>query len=84
LNKARKGNPPSVELDKDHCKLVDQLEASLAGGVPSLKECSSLKTTGAVNFSADNVFRGNVIVNNASASTATVPPGIYKDTIVTL
>lgn len=84
LNAAREGKPPSVDLDKDYCKLVDQLEASLTAGVPSLKECSSLKTQGAVRFSDRNVIRGNVSITNTSTSPALLPPGTYENTTVNL
>jgi len=84
LNKTCKGNPPAIELDPEHYKLVDQLEASLVDGVPSLKDCQLLKTEGPVRFSRENVFRGTVTVRNPSRSHSPVPPGTYEDATVTL
>jgi UDP-N-acetylglucosamine pyrophosphorylase len=60
LHPDRKSVPPAVSLDKEHFKLVDQLEAALQGGVPSLLKCESLKVSGAHTFSADEVFEGAV------------------------
>src|SRR5207248_2055391 len=31
--------PPTVDLDANHYRLVDQLDQKLAGGVPSLRDC---------------------------------------------
>ncbi|MCU0771731.1 MAG: UTP--glucose-1-phosphate uridylyltransferase [Verrucomicrobia bacterium] len=84
LNTARHGIPPAVDLDPVHCKQVDQLDAGLAAGVPSLKDCSSLKTKGPVHFSDRNVFQGSVTITNTSPSPALVPAGTYQDTAVSL
>ena len=60
LHPDRNSVPPAVSLDKEHFKMVDQLEAALQGGVPSLLKCESLKVSGAHAFSADEVFEGAV------------------------
>ena len=73
------GVPPHVELDH-HYKLVDQLEAALAGGTPSLKGCRSLKVKGQVLFRADAIFQGDVTVENPTHSPLPVPPGIHFNT----
>src|SRR6185436_554151 len=36
LSPQAQGLPPTIDLDADHYKLVDQLDAKLADGVPSL------------------------------------------------
>jgi UTP--glucose-1-phosphate uridylyltransferase len=56
--------PPAIDLDSDHYRLVDQLDAKLAGGVPSLKDCRELRVRGPVLFQKGNVFRGKVSVSN--------------------
>ena len=60
LHPDRKSLPPVVNLDKAHFKMVDQLEAALQHGVPSLLKCESLNVSGAHAFSADEVFEGAV------------------------
>ncbi len=59
----RGGIPPKVDLD-DNYKLVDQLEAALTNGAPSLKNCTSLRVTGPFAFSSADVFTGDVALEN--------------------
>ncbi len=82
LNEARRGEPTSVELDKSRYQLVDQLETSLADGVPSLKECDALNVEGPISFSGGTVFRGRVTLRNSSPSPARLQPGLYQNTVV--
>jgi UDP-N-acetylglucosamine pyrophosphorylase len=84
LMSSREGRPPSIDLDAGHYKRVDQLEACLTEGLPSLKDCSSLRVEGGVRFSRQNVIRGNVTLRNTSADASRLPPGVYEDTVVTL
>ena len=58
----RNGIPPEIDLDSDHFKLVDQLEAALAGGVPSLIRCRRLTVRGPVRFSSADRFEGDVVM----------------------
>jgi UTP--glucose-1-phosphate uridylyltransferase len=58
----RQGIPPEIILDGDHFKLVDQLDAALADGVPSLIRCRRLEVQGPVHFSATQVFEGDVVL----------------------
>jgi UTP--glucose-1-phosphate uridylyltransferase len=74
------GVPPRVELD-DHYKLVDQLDAALAGGAPSLKHCRSLKVSGAVAFNAGVVFEGDATVQTDSTERKALQPGVYSGEI---
>lgn len=71
--------PPHVELDH-HYKMVDQLEAALAGGTPSLKGCRNLRVKGEVLFNADAIFQGDVTVENPTHSPLPVPTGIHYNT----
>jgi UDP-N-acetylglucosamine pyrophosphorylase len=75
----RNGIPPHVELDH-HYKLVDQLEAAIAGGVPSLKGCKTLWVKGEVRFQPGVIVQGEVTIENPTHSPLPVPPGIYFDT----
>ncbi len=70
------GIPPKVELD-DHYKLVDQLDAALADGAPSLKNCRSLKVSGLVAFNSCVVFEHDVIVENEAPERKPIEPGVY-------
>jgi hypothetical protein len=58
----RNGIPPEIDLDGDHFKLVDQLEAALADGVPSLLHCRRLTVRGPVRFSSSDRFEGDVVM----------------------
>ena len=75
--------PPNVELDGSY-KLVDQLEAALVHGVPSLKECRSLVIHGPVTFEPGTVLRGAIRITNPSSTPQAVPAGTYTDTDLTL
>jgi len=58
----RQGVPPEIILDGDRFKLVDQLDAALADGVPSLIKCRRLEAKGPVRFSATQVLEGDVLL----------------------
>ena len=79
LREERRGQPPTLDLDADHYKHVNQLEAMTPGGTPSLLNCESLTVKGPVIFSAQNVFRGKVVVKNADSQPKTLPDGEYAD-----
>src|SRR5690606_10983682 len=79
----RAGRPPRVTLDERHFKLVDQLEQALPDGAPSLRHCDGLTVEGAVVFSPDAVFEGDVRVLNPHAEPRRVPPGRYKNQTLT-
>lgn len=82
LELSNSGNsaPPAIDLDPEHYKLVDQLDAALGGGVPSLRQCRELTVRGPVKFDAGNVFVGKVTVSNSSGAPKPLPSGEYKDT----
>jgi len=84
LRAERAGQPPALDLDNAHYKLVDHLDTALTGGVPSLKECSSLTVKGAVLFNARNIFKGKVTVTNSNPERKAVAAGTYADCDVTL
>lgn len=83
---ARDGNaaPPTIHLDSNHYKIVDQLETALQGGVPSLVECDELNVKGPVKFNADARFVGKVTVSNPSSSPVDLPPRRFQDEDVVL
>lgn len=55
----RQGIPPEIVLSDDY-KMVDQLDAALADGVPSLINCRRLEVRGPVKFKASDKFEGDV------------------------
>jgi len=52
------GQPPVVELDAAHYKLVDGLERLIARGVPGLRHCRRLKVQGPAVFAPGVVIEG--------------------------
>lgn len=84
LHAERQGQPPALDLDSAHYKLVDQLDSLTKNGAPSLRACDSLSVKGAVQFNAKNVFRGNVAVTNTSAAPKPLAAGEYANTSVNL
>jgi UDP-N-acetylglucosamine pyrophosphorylase len=83
LAEERRGEPPRVTLD-DHYRLVEQLDASLARGVPSLRACTDLTVNGPVLFGSDIAFKGKVQVSNGSSEARELPAGEYRDRDVSL
>jgi len=73
------GQPPTIDLDSNHYKMVDQLDARLADGVPSLKACRELTVRGPIAFNSRNFFRGKVSLSAKSSSPIPLPPGEYED-----
>ena len=56
----RHGQPPVIELDPDHYKLVPELEKRFHGGPPSLVGCERLTVDGDVRFGSGVTVRGTV------------------------
>lgn len=75
---------PKMSLDKKKYKMVQNLEAALALGAPSMTQCTSLKIEGIVHFTRRNVFVGKVHVINNSSEPKVLPPGTYTDATVDL
>ena len=84
LASACAGVPPTIDLDAGHYKLVEQLDAALAGGVPSLARCRQLIVRGPVLFNAPNVFACTVSVINESSTPTMLPAGEYCDMTVSV
>jgi UTP--glucose-1-phosphate uridylyltransferase len=74
LDPSRGGVPPTVDLDPEHFKLVDDFEARFPRGAPSLVDCHALTVRGDVTFGADVVVRGDVEVD-ADVADGTVLEG---------
>jgi|EP00427_Karlodinium_veneficum_P007982 UDP-N-acetylglucosamine pyrophosphorylase len=79
LAEERKGKPPLVKLD-DSYKFVDALEKLIPNGAPSLKECTSLKVEGSMEFEAGVVIKGDVKFTGSGKVSA----GVYENKEVTV
>ncbi len=64
-----------IELDPEYFQHVDQLEAQLSGGAPSLKDCRSLAVSGDVRFGKDIVLRGDVRIQAPEGSVLKIEDG---------
>jgi UTP--glucose-1-phosphate uridylyltransferase len=60
LAEARNGEPPVVDLDPDHFKLLRDFDERFQAGPPSLVECERLEVAGDVSFGREVVVRGTV------------------------
>jgi UDP-N-acetylglucosamine pyrophosphorylase len=78
-----RGQPPAIDLDGDHYKLVDQLDAKVRS-VPSLKACRRLAVRGPVEFGTGVTLRGNVEIVNAAKEPKALKPGVYSDQTINL
>jgi UTP--glucose-1-phosphate uridylyltransferase len=56
--------PPFVDLDSDHFKLVRDFDERFPAGPPSLIECERLVVEGDVEFGAEVAVRGSVTVEH--------------------
>jgi UDP-N-acetylglucosamine pyrophosphorylase len=74
--------PPAIDLDANFYKNIEQLEAAVADGAPSLKDCRELVVRGPVQFNVGVVISGKVTVENGSSMPRPLPPGEYRDRTV--
>lgn len=81
LHPDRRGQPPLVDLDARHYKLITDFEALFPGGAPSLIRCNSLKVRGRVRFGSGVVCTGDVEFENSSTETWQVGAGTYRGKI---
>jgi hypothetical protein len=79
LRPERNSQPPALDLDSAHYKLVDQLDSLTKAGTPSLRACDALTVKGAVQFNSKTVFRGKVSVTNPGSVPKPLVPGEYAD-----
>ena len=82
LHPDRNGKPPVVKLDGSRYKMVDQLEAALADGAPSLRACERVEISGPVRFAGGVRFVGAVKVVNESGAIRELPEGDYSGEVV--
>ncbi|KPI89959.1 putative UTP-glucose-1-phosphate uridylyltransferase 2 [Leptomonas seymouri] len=68
------GRPPVVDLDSKHYKLMKGFSKLVERGVPSLVHCKHVSVKGLVQFTAMNVLKGNVKIENPDAENPYVIP----------
>lgn len=64
LDPAREGQPPYIDLDSAHFKLVAQFDERFPRGVPSLVGCQRLIVSGDVCFGEQVVIRGDAVIDS--------------------
>lgn len=57
------GNQPLVALDKEYFGMIDDFEARMPAGPPSLREAARFVVNGDVRFGAGVVVRGDVEID---------------------
>jgi UTP--glucose-1-phosphate uridylyltransferase len=68
--------PPVVDLDPDHYKLLRDFEARFPAGPPSLKACDRLRVRGDVLFGAGVTVRGSVEVEQEGDQQLRIEDGV--------
>ncbi|MBX3436746.1 MAG: UTP--glucose-1-phosphate uridylyltransferase [Planctomycetaceae bacterium] len=84
LVESRRGQPPLIDLDAAHYKLLGRFHELFAAGPPSLVDCRSLRVTGPVRFAHEIGIRGDVSIVNDSPVERALPSGNYADETITL
>jgi hypothetical protein len=82
LAQRENSSPPAIDLDANYYKNIEQLEAAVAKGAPSLRNCRELVVRGPVQFNSGVAFRGKVSVKTSSATPQPLPAGEYADRTV--
>jgi UTP--glucose-1-phosphate uridylyltransferase len=65
--------PPVIQLDEEHFKIIDRFEERFAKGAPSLIGCDSLRVVGDVTFGANVRVKGRTVIRATNATR--VPDG---------
>ncbi len=66
--------PPTISLDPDYFKLLDDFDRRFPAGPPSLAGCDSLRVDGDVSFGQGVVIEGEVAIRGTSEP-STIPDG---------
>jgi UDP-N-acetylglucosamine pyrophosphorylase len=84
LDESRHGQPPVIDLDSKHYKVLSEFERHLPNGAPSLRGCDSFRVLGSVQFDAGVVCEGTVAFRNDGGDVKVVRAGVYRDREVRL
>ena len=66
--------PPTISLDPDYFKLIDDFDRRFSAGPPSLVGCDSLRVDGDVTFGEGVVIEGEVVIRGGAESSR-IPDG---------
>lgn len=78
----RDGVPPAVDLDPQHYRLIDGLEALIPNGAPSLVGCRSLTVNGEWVFDDGVVFVGDATVSSDAEGPRRLGAGTYGEPVL--
>lgn len=73
---------PTIDLDPKFYKNIDQMQDRFPQGIPSLKECNSLKIIGDIVVPADVKFKNSVTLINNSEKQILLETGEYFGEII--
>ncbi len=76
LDPARRGQPPSVELDAAYYRFVNDLDCCFPAGAPSLRRCERLRVEGPLVFGPGVVACGEATFRNTTGQCMMVPGGL--------
>lgn len=77
----RGGSPPTVELNGDHYRFVNDLDAHFPFGAPSLRCCDRLLVEGEFRFGQGITLRGEVRFRNTNGKCRMVPDGLTLENV---
>lgn len=79
LARERAGIPPTVELQGEYYRFVNDLDRHFPAGTPSLRCCERLLVEGEFEFGRGIVLRGNVKFRNPNGECRVVPDGLVVE-----
>lgn len=82
LHPNRNSQPPLVDLDSSHYKVISDFEQLFPSGSPSLLGCESMKVEGRVRFAGGITCLGKVRFVYTGSDCGHVAPGTYQNTTV--
>jgi UDP-N-acetylglucosamine pyrophosphorylase len=84
LNESRSGQPPVIELDAKHYKMMAPFEKFFGASAPSLANCDRFEVVGPIQFEPGVVCEGSVRIVNTGSDTKRARAGVYRDQDVML
>lgn len=79
LSAGRDGVPPSVELQGEFYRFVNDLDVHFPAGAPSLSACDRMLVEGEFEFGRGIVLRGDVEFRNPNGRCRIVPDGLVVE-----